>query len=506
MNEFLSRAGASRTRKLTLALLAILAILLLAPIWLVRYPALVDYPNHLARYFILAHLNDPRFDFGLFYRSNWGPYPYVALDLLGVGLQWLFPIGVVGRIILTLCVAGLPLSAYFFFKQANPENKNLAAWALVIAYNPVLLTGLLNAALCLVVCFFYLGVWLLYMKKPDGSRWAAVLALATLLYFTHLVGFCIAGLVVFVYCILSRQPLRQTTAALSTFVPGALAAVWGMLHHSGYDYRGDHRDAFQWALTTKIRQLFDPFRSFSHWDEILVLIALILCLVIAFWRNPELRVERPWLGVAGVLFLIYWIVPVEYHYLDIRILPFVFILGVCAFKLGRRVRILAAIALLAFLLRAIDINQAFISRQQNLQTMEDSFTAIPPHARVLPIVSAPSDGAYFRLSYVHFWAYGVMERAWFCPFMFNDPGIHPLGFTFKAQKPMQKWLKNDIAQPDWGKLQTDYDYLWVYDMPRFESPIASFAQKIYSNGPIGIFKVDHSAGVKKLSPQNPAEL
>src|SRR5438874_9041200 len=98
-------------------LIVSIGILLLAPVWLVRYPPLVDYPNHLARYFILAHLKDPSLHLAQFYGSRWGFYPYVAVDLLAVALQWLLPIDIVGRVILSIYLLGLPLATYFFLRQ-----------------------------------------------------------------------------------------------------------------------------------------------------------------------------------------------------------------------------------------------------------------------------------------------------------------------------------------------------------------------------------------------------
>src|SRR5437660_6871955 len=98
-------------------LLVAIGILLVLPVWIVRYPPLVDYPNHLARYFILAHLKDPNLHLAELYESKWGPYPYVALDLLGVALQRLMPIYVVGKVILSLCLVGVPIAAFFFLRQ-----------------------------------------------------------------------------------------------------------------------------------------------------------------------------------------------------------------------------------------------------------------------------------------------------------------------------------------------------------------------------------------------------
>ena len=41
----------------------ILAAMLLAPIWTVAFPPLLDYPNHLARAFVLMHVHDAHFSF-----------------------------------------------------------------------------------------------------------------------------------------------------------------------------------------------------------------------------------------------------------------------------------------------------------------------------------------------------------------------------------------------------------------------------------------------------------
>src|ERR1700739_3332478 len=81
----------------------IIAIALLAPIWMVEFPPLLDYPNHLARSFVLMHLNDPHFNFSKFYRADWVAYPYLGMDAVLAVLGRLFPIEIAGRLFLSLC-------------------------------------------------------------------------------------------------------------------------------------------------------------------------------------------------------------------------------------------------------------------------------------------------------------------------------------------------------------------------------------------------------------------
>src|SRR5271166_5711114 len=138
----------------------ILATALLIPIWSAAFPPLLDYPNHLARSFVLAHLSSPEFTFAKFYRADWGAYPFLRLDASLAVLGRLFSIETAGRVFLSLCVLALPLAAWFFLRQVNPHEDATGFWALLVAYNVFFLEGFLNFDLGLAVGFVALGLWL----------------------------------------------------------------------------------------------------------------------------------------------------------------------------------------------------------------------------------------------------------------------------------------------------------------------------------------------------------
>src|SRR4051794_12527880 len=46
-----------------------LSLLAILPLWTVARLPLLDYPNHLARAFVLAHLHDPQYQFAHFFRA-----------------------------------------------------------------------------------------------------------------------------------------------------------------------------------------------------------------------------------------------------------------------------------------------------------------------------------------------------------------------------------------------------------------------------------------------------
>lgn len=84
--------------------LVILSLAAIVPFWTVRYPNMSDYPNHLARWFVLFHMRDPAYHFANLYAPAWGLLPYITPDILALALQYFLPIDVVGRCILSLGV------------------------------------------------------------------------------------------------------------------------------------------------------------------------------------------------------------------------------------------------------------------------------------------------------------------------------------------------------------------------------------------------------------------
>jgi hypothetical protein len=58
-------------------LFAALSVLSIVPCWTVRYPVLADYPQYLARCFVLFHARDSAHHFRGCYAPDWAPFPYV---------------------------------------------------------------------------------------------------------------------------------------------------------------------------------------------------------------------------------------------------------------------------------------------------------------------------------------------------------------------------------------------------------------------------------------------
>ena len=501
----------------------LIVVALLAPIWTVRYPPIVDYPNHLASAFVLAHLNDPSFHFSSFYAADWNANPYLAMDVILVGLQRLMPIEIAGRVLLSLCVLVVPAAAWFFLRRANPReqgcpsfreslgthrpggrgagtHESLALWSLAITQNLYFfLWGMLNLQLSLALCLLVLGVWLQYLERPRFTSWCLLLVMTTALYFTHLMGFGIAGWVMTAYAVFApsraqagrtgslqlsqslpglpgvwrpRRRLRNIFFSWMLFVPGALF----FFHSTMPQANSGWASVFRWS--SKLPGLAVAVTSgISPAYDFITAAILLAAVAAACIDNPDFGCNYRWLGVAASLFALYWILPARLGpgiNADRRLIPFVFVLLLPAIRLGRRERLVAVMAILLFALRASEVEHHFVSAQRESARLAHAFSVIPDGARVLPL-GTPSEHMQ------HFWAYGVVQRGWLSPCLFQNRGVQPLRTLAEGDAACTP-IVNSSAAPFEGKnLRRVFDYVWAYKVPELSLSLAALGKVVYQS-------------------------
>jgi len=482
--EAIIRMSPTRNRAALVVFLLALAILLLLPIWSVAFPPLLDYPNHLARAFVLLHLHDAHYSFSQWYRADWGLYPYLGMDASLAVLGRIFPIETAGRVFLSLCALSLPASAWFFLRQAHPGEDWSACWALLIAWNVFFLEGFLNFDISLSFVLIALGLWLRWLASPSASRWLATLLAVLCVYFAHLIGFALAGIVVTAYALFSRRSFRTLVLSWLLFLPGV-----ALYFHSSRVGLGKQVIVYQ-GWDDKLGALGKIMHGYSPALDAITLAALGIFFVLAWVRNPEFRWDWPWFGVAAVLFAAFWAIPWAYGLgsdLDIRVLPLLFVAIIAVVRIGPRGRWLAALPLVLFLARTVSVTRQFKAEQPELVGLASSFDVVPRNALVFPVVEGDQDP--IARPFTHFWAYGVIRRGWFSPYLFDLPRETPMRIvmdTYTADG------FNDLyydSPPDWPQVRMDYQYAWAYGVPRFSAPLAAIGDRIYSYGALDIYRL-----------------
>ena len=375
----------------------------------------------------------------------------------------------------------------FFLRQAQPGSEATSLWSLLIAYNVFFLEGFLNFDLSLAVGLLALGLWLQWLARPGTGRWIAALVAFTALYFTHLLGFGIAGLIVVAYLAVSRRPIHDWLWSGVLALPG----VAFYLHSSRVGLNASKIIFHGWD--DKLDSLGMILHGYWPWLDWVSLAALAAWFLAAWWRNTEFRWDRKWVVIAAFLFALFWVIPWmwgEGSDLDIRVLPFLFVAILGTARVGRRAKALAAIPLLLFAARTVSVTRHFQEVQPTLAGLARSFDSVPSGSLVLPIVEGDEDP--IERPFTHFWAYGVIRRGWFSPYLMDAPGQTPMRIIYDSYTPDGFWDLVYDKPPDWQQVQNDYDYVWAYDVPRFSAPLAGIGERIYSSGALEVYRIRKS--------------
>ena len=482
---------------LTTGLLLLLIIAaLLAPIWTVRYVPLGDYPNHLASAFVLAHLNDSRFPFHSFYGADWNSYPYLMMTGVLYLLQKVVSIDLAGRLLLSFCVLAVPAAAWLFLREVNPGEEMLALWTLLTAQNYYFfLAGLLNMQLSLAFCLLVLAAWVRWLKNPRAISWCLLLVAVTALYFTHLVGLAIAGLALTTYTLVARRSLRKLLVGWALFIPAAafyLHSTWHMAHSWNISYH-----SFSEKLIGLLVAVVLGYSNSLDFLTFLTLIACGVCWFLAFRGNHDFRWRAPWAAAAGLLFALYWVFPGAYGPglgADLRLLPFVAVLGLAAVQLGRRrLKLMAVVALLLFFIRATALEYYFLEAQPHLKALANAASFIPAGSRVLPLIPSimgPASTDPLERTEREIWSFGVIERGWFSPCLFHDSGVQPFAIKLNAYDPYTPAFCGVAKQIDWVRVRHDYDYLWAFQTPQYGTELDAIGSLVYAVEGLRLYRVE----------------
>jgi hypothetical protein len=170
-----------------------LCAVLMVPLFVVDVPPIGDYPNHLARLFVLASL--PRDEvLGRFYATDWPVIPNLALDLVAPSLMHVLPVHVVGRLSIAAAVL-LPVLGTVAYNRALGGRW----WGFgvgLIAYNSCLLYGFLNFGISVGIALLLAAVWLRWRDSRSVAAVAAAMIGAPILFACHLMGLVFFGFLI----------------------------------------------------------------------------------------------------------------------------------------------------------------------------------------------------------------------------------------------------------------------------------------------------------------------
>jgi hypothetical protein len=472
---------------LWIAIFVILTASLTVPFFFVHEPPLLDYPNHLARTFVLSHIHDPAFTFSKYYQADWKPYPYILWDALMVALQQFLPVERAGKLLLIINIALLPIAVAWFLWQANRSEIKLAMLACALSYYTLFLWGFTQYQLGVSLCFLMLGTWLWYRRKPSAWRAALFAAISIAAYSAHALAFASAAFILVLYELTAFD--WYGLLRLACFLaPLSLLFVWA---HPGLSGQSS-------VVMRPIMEKFAALRAVPTMGydaslEKIFLGGLVLCLLLALVHNRELRVNWRWLAAAIGLFLIFLLLPNgwgESFDIDVRLVPPLWLLSLAVLRVGRRATWIAILAIALVAVRVVDITTGFEAESLKSAVMNQAIEHLPMGARLFPLVDTCKDDDPLDDYYIHYWAYSVIRRGAVSPYLFDVPGQTPMRITYDAYTPPGYWDHCYDEEPNWQLVAKDYDYIWSYGDPRYERGIEQVAGRVFEGSPLVLYRID----------------
>jgi hypothetical protein len=432
-------------------------VLLLLPFALVDVPPVLDYPNHLARMFVLAHPGDPILS--RFYAPHWAVLPNLGFDVIGVVLLKVLPVHVSGRVLLAMSLLAPPLGVMAYSRAAFGRITGWALASSVAAFNGVFFLGFMNFLLSLGLGFAAAGLWLVLRRRGWTAAVIAGALSAALLFFCHIFGVLLFALLI--GCAELENLWRTRKALNGSEIVRAAAALVVTLAPALILYRlsplSGASDAYgQWEYWRKGWELFTPFMSYSK-PLTLLTGALLFGFLIMSLRGARFA---PGAKLAlAVLALLFLAAPDNFKggtFLDVRLALMLGLLLFAGIAPAPRWVLGAGIALVALVaLRSLSVAMVWNQHNHDLADLRAAIAQVPAGAKVLALQGPQGDAAdrlipdLYRLD-SHLPALLLIERRAFWPLLFADASQQPLIVRPPYDRIAQP-LGGDTA--DWALLQ-----------------------------------------------------
>jgi len=439
--------------------LAAMCLLLMTPLLFVDVPPMVDYPNHLARLFILGHAGDGSALDGI-WRPHWALIPDIGIDLIVPPLMHVMSPYMAGKAALGLALLMPAGGAIAYSRAAFGQRLYWPMIAGLMAYNIIFVLGFLNYLIALGAALFAAALWLRLRERPWVARASVGALCAAGIFFIHIFGVAFFGILIGAaelenlawhpYGPTVRRTIGSAGLLAATFGPALY--LWTLVPPHLADTLV-HRGAF----LTKLFFLAGPFIGYTALPGLLV--GLLFHGAAIRWMVKRNGAAGPGIPIALLLLAAAWLVlPFAIGggtFLDSRIplmLALTLAAGVRPPAMSRRIaRAVFALAVAAFLMEIVPIGVIWRGHEAQIADLRRTIAPVPPGSRVL-VVSAPMEpndpywrapGALalgiFRTDY-NLGALLAIDRQAFWPGLFADPSQQPIA----VQPPYA-----DLAAPGW---------------------------------------------------------
>jgi len=421
----------------------VLAVVLAIPFFLVDVPPVLDYPNHLARYFVLAHPDDAILS--KMYAPHWTILPNLGMDAIAVALLRMTDVHVGGRVLLALSVFAPVVGAVVYCRVVFGRYSLWSLASGLAAYNGAFFLGFMNFLLSIGLALIGGAAWIAVGRRKRVLGKIAVGAFAAaLIFFCHIFGVLLFALLIGGDEVDRLWELRSSGALLPRHVVRSIGILVAAISPAAVLYllsplAEQTAVGGQWRGFDKFWMAFAPFMIPNAALTLITGAAVVLLLILLLIRRGvQLAPGMPL--VFALLVFGFVVAPSTVKGGTVVDLRFALMIGLLLFA-GVQPRLpLPAILVVAvsalIVVRSGYIGMMWYNHRHDLADVRAALAMVEPGARVMVARGKPGyltdvqpperalPGLY-RLD-GHIAALLVIERRAFWPLLFADPSQQPL--------------------------------------------------------------------------------
>lgn len=477
------------------------------PLLTIDLPPLVDYPNHLARQYILAEL--PRVEaLRDFYVADWRATPYLAMDGIVQTLAHVMSVGSAAKIFVALMLFLLAFAPFALNLALFGRITGAALIGLLFVHNTTVSLGFVPYIFSLGYGICLLALWIRYRDGPLWMRLAVFPILATSLFFCHLIGFAIYGLTVAAYelgrhldppspgkprawlRLDGAQRINLGSLVLQCSIPLFVFLLFGPASETGSAIRqttyGDIGRKLE-LLVEMVPYLMPPY----SWSiDRAVAIALPVG-VIALLVMKKLEYSKPMLWPLGAVVAVYFAMPMQWlggWGGDHRLLVAVGLLAAGGLRptapSWRGWWLILPVVVTLVLARSAAITVEWRAADREAAAFMRAFDTIAKGSKVYYAFGHEGGRESWLRPKYFLPSLAVADRHVFVPYLFTSDNIPGIPLRYHADfAPLQTLSPGPIltnrASPDWPAILDVYDYFIIFNGEYFDKPVPSRLTPVY---------------------------
>jgi hypothetical protein len=500
---------------------AALLLVLVAPFALVDVPPVLDYPNHLARYFVLAHPHDPVLS--QMYAPNWRILPNLGLDLIGAALLRVTEVHVGGRIVLALSLVAPVIGAVVYHRAVFGRASLWPLASGLIAYNGVFFLGFMNFLLAVGLALCAAAGWIV-LGRRNMTRTQIVFGgfAAALTFLCHIFGAAFFALLIGSF---EADGLWQRRRSAGLMLPGALVALRiavalspAVVLYSLCPLNAATAPMGPWLWDAKLWRLLTPFMTTDAGLTVLTAVVMLSTLMLL---RRRLRCAPGLPLVLAALMVVYVAVPETMStgtLIDLRFSTMACLMlfaGLEPNLTGHQGRLVTVALGSLILVRSGYVGATWLDHRKDLAEVRAAIADIAPGTRVLAARSYPDELVYAarpeRLlpglypTDNHLPALLLIERRAFWPLLFAHPAQQPIRvlppydkLSYPVGMPVKwQWLSDQsysILQlsvapylPNW---RSNFDEVLLIDPPAPLPPIEGLSE-LHHGDYVQLYRIEH---------------